>query len=67
MDELVNVLLVIDKAHIVPQKALDCRPGLDNIHLAYTYSYHRIIILYLLSFRSRSAYKSTVSHNKSSV
>ncbi len=31
MDELVNVLLATDKAHPVPQRALDCGPGLGLI------------------------------------
>ncbi len=30
MDQLVNVLLAIDKAHITPQRALDCGPGLES-------------------------------------
>ncbi len=29
---LVNVLLAIDKAHKVPQMALDCGPGLESTY-----------------------------------
>ncbi len=32
MELLVNVLLAIDKAHTAPQRALDCRPGLDQYY-----------------------------------
>ncbi len=28
MGQFGNVVLAIDKAHTVPQRALDCRPGL---------------------------------------
>ncbi len=34
MDQLVNVILAIDKAHIAPQRALDCRPGLGGLNQA---------------------------------
>ncbi len=30
LDQTINVLLIIDKTHAEPQKALDCRPGLDG-------------------------------------
>ncbi len=29
MDQLTNVISIIDKVHTVPQRALDCRSGLD--------------------------------------
>ncbi len=32
MDQLVNVLLAIDKAHTVPWKALYCRPDLGGLN-----------------------------------
>ncbi len=32
MDQSINVLLAIDKAHTDPQKALDCRPGLGGLN-----------------------------------
>ncbi len=32
MDQLANVLWAIDKAHIVPQRALDCAPGLGGLN-----------------------------------
>ncbi len=35
MDQSVNVLLVIDKANIVPQRALDCIQGLEGLNYAY--------------------------------
>ncbi len=35
MEELVNVLLAIDKACTVLQKALDCRPGLGGLNQVY--------------------------------
>ncbi len=31
MRQLVHVLLAIGKAHTVPQRALDCRPGLSGL------------------------------------
>ncbi len=31
MDQLVNVVLTIDKAHIVLERALYCGPGLDGM------------------------------------
>ncbi len=31
MDQLVNVLLAIDKVHTEPQKALDCGQGLGRL------------------------------------
>ncbi len=31
MDQLVNELLAIDKAHTVSQRVLDCRPGLVGL------------------------------------
>ncbi len=31
MDQLINILLAIDKAHTVPQMALDCGPGLGGV------------------------------------
>ncbi len=30
-----NVLLAIDKAHTVPQRALDCGPGLGGLKQVY--------------------------------
>ncbi len=30
MDQLVNLVLVIDKVHTAPQMALDCRPDLGR-------------------------------------
>ncbi len=35
MDQLVNVLLAIDKVHTVPQRALDCEPGLGGLNQVY--------------------------------
>ncbi len=35
MDELVNVLLAIDKVITVPQRALNCRPGLGELSQVY--------------------------------
>ncbi len=35
MDKLLNVLLASDKAHTVPQRALDCRPGLSRLNQVY--------------------------------
>ncbi len=32
MDQLINVLLAIDKAHTVPQRALDCEPGFGGLN-----------------------------------
>ncbi len=32
MDQLSKVLLAIYKAHAVPQRALDCRPGLGGLN-----------------------------------
>ncbi len=32
MDQSVDVLLVIDKAYTVPQRALDCRPGIGGLN-----------------------------------
>ncbi len=32
MDQLVYAILAIDKVHIAPQKALDCRPGLGLLN-----------------------------------
>ncbi len=35
MDQLVNVLLAIDKANTVLQKAPDCGPGLSGLNQVY--------------------------------
>ncbi len=35
MDPLVNVLLAIDQAHTVPQRAYDCGPGLGGLNQVY--------------------------------
>ncbi len=32
MDQLVNVLLAVDKACTLPQMALDCGPGLSGLN-----------------------------------
>ncbi len=32
MEQLVNVLIAIYKVHIIPQSALDCRPGLGRLN-----------------------------------
>ncbi len=32
MDQLVHVILPIDKVHIAPQRVLDCGPGLDGLN-----------------------------------
>ncbi len=32
MDQLINVILTIDKVHTTPQRALDCRPGLCGLN-----------------------------------
>ncbi len=32
MGQFSNVLLAIDKEHTVPQRALDCRPGLGGLN-----------------------------------
>ncbi len=32
MNQLVNVLLAIDKAHTTPQMALGCEPGLSGLN-----------------------------------
>ncbi len=32
MDQLVNVLFSIDKAHTVPQRTMDCGPGLGGLN-----------------------------------
>ncbi len=32
MDQSINILLAIDKAHTVSQRALDCRLGLDGLN-----------------------------------
>ncbi len=32
MDQLVKVLLAIDKTHTSPQKALNCGPGLGGLN-----------------------------------
>ncbi len=32
MDQLVNVLLAINKAHTAPQRALDCRSDLGGLN-----------------------------------
>ncbi len=35
MNLLVNILLAIGKAHTVPHRALDCRPGLGGLNQVY--------------------------------
>ncbi len=35
MGQFRKVLLAIDKAHTVPQRALDCRPGLGGLNQVY--------------------------------
>ncbi len=35
MDQLVDVLLVIDKVLTLSQRALDCRPGLGELNQGY--------------------------------
>ncbi len=35
MDQSINVLLAIDKAYIVPLRALDCGPGLGGLNQVY--------------------------------
>ncbi len=35
MDQLINALLTIDKAHTVLERALDCGPGLGGLNQAY--------------------------------
>ncbi len=35
MDQLVNVLLFINKAHTVPQRAMDCGPGFGGLNQVY--------------------------------
>ncbi len=32
MDQLVNLILAIDKAHTVPERVLDCRPDLGGLN-----------------------------------
>ncbi len=32
MEQLINVLLAIDKSHTVPQRALDCGTGLGGLN-----------------------------------
>ncbi len=32
VDQLVNVILAIDKVHTVPQRTLECRPGLGGLN-----------------------------------
>ncbi len=35
MDQLVNILLAIDKANTVPYSVLDCEPGLGGLKQVY--------------------------------
>ncbi len=35
MDQLMNVVLTIDKVNTAPQRALDCRPGLGGLNQVY--------------------------------
>ncbi len=35
MDQFSNILLAIEKAHTVPQRALDCRPGFTWLNQVY--------------------------------
>ncbi len=35
MGQLSKVLLAVDNAHIVPQRALDCGPGLGGLNQVY--------------------------------
>ncbi len=35
MAQFNKVLLAIDKVHTVPQRALDCRPGLGRLNQVY--------------------------------
>ncbi len=35
MDQLVNILLAIDKAHAAQQRALDCKSGLGILNQVY--------------------------------
>ncbi len=36
MNQLMNVILTDDKIHTSPQRAIDCRPGLDGLNQKYT-------------------------------
>ncbi len=42
MDQLVELLLVTDKAHTAPQRVLDCGPDIGGL-LKNLYSHHQII------------------------
>ncbi len=35
MDQLMNVILTIDKVHTAPERALHCRLGLDELSHVY--------------------------------
>ncbi len=37
MGQFRNVLLVSDKVHTLPERALDCRPGLGGLNQVYWY------------------------------
>ncbi len=47
MDQLVNVLLLVAiyKGHTVPQRALDCRPGLDGLNQVYGPNHQTLLLL----------------------
>ncbi len=32
MDQIMNVIITIDKVHTAPQRALDCGPGLGGLN-----------------------------------
>ncbi len=54
MDQLVHVILPIDKVHIAPQRVLDCGPGLDGLNQVMgptvPYSLLKSICGYFVSF-----------------
>ncbi len=35
MNKFGNVVLAIDRTHIVPHRAMDCRPGLGGLNQVY--------------------------------
>ncbi len=52
MDQLVNLLLSIYKAHTIPQRALDCGPGLGHYLYRDIYSVDLLRLVYSVAYNN---------------
>ncbi len=69
MGQLVNILLTIDKVYTVPQRALDCGPGLGRLNKLHnvhsnmqTFSSLRVFLNILLDFTQMWHQKPELEH-----